>query len=409
MPGIDGFEVTRKLKKDATTNNIPIVLVTSLDGHDYKVIGYEAGADDFLNKPVNKNELVARVKSLLNLKKCKDAFREGEADTPSEENEADDTRVTGNQEVRSILLYTSNANDAKSIQMYLQGQNYRLKVLDCVNEAIETIQKENIELFMAEHALKDSICAEIFKSIKQNNATKNTQLLMLTTRDKLEESLTDIELWSDDFLVKPINIHELRARTRVLIKKKEYFGRLYAGTHKPVKVAITDELSGLYNREYFEHFLDHEIKRSLRQKAPVTLILMEIEVHALPANDAGHFAGENIVKKTADIIKNNIREVDFAARLSEMKYVITLPGTDFDTGQMVIRRLNRLLQSLYSSMYADDTGKPPSVIFGCAVYPSDAESSELLISAAQKALDISKMEYQERCRALTDPAPTGGD
>ena len=63
MPGMDGFEVCRKLKDDPRTSNIPVVMVTSLDRPEDKIRGLEAGADDFLSKPVNDLHLMSRVKS----------------------------------------------------------------------------------------------------------------------------------------------------------------------------------------------------------------------------------------------------------------------------------------------------------------------------------------------------------
>ena len=72
MPGINGYEVTERLKNNPATRNIPIILVTALDGSDNKVKGLESGADEFLNKPVNTAELLARVQSLLRLKQYQD-------------------------------------------------------------------------------------------------------------------------------------------------------------------------------------------------------------------------------------------------------------------------------------------------------------------------------------------------
>ena len=75
MPGIDGFEVTRQLKGRIETRDIPIILITAFDVADYKVIGYEAGADEFLNKPVKAPELKSRVKSLLRTKEYQDKLK----------------------------------------------------------------------------------------------------------------------------------------------------------------------------------------------------------------------------------------------------------------------------------------------------------------------------------------------
>ncbi len=76
LPGIDGYTVTERLKNNEKTRIIPIVLVTSLDALEDKVKGLEAGADDFLTKPVNQVELTARIRSLIKLKRLQEGILE---------------------------------------------------------------------------------------------------------------------------------------------------------------------------------------------------------------------------------------------------------------------------------------------------------------------------------------------
>src|SRR5580698_8463588 len=79
MPGMDGFEVCRRLKEDVVTRHIPVVLVTALDGRTDRITGLEAGADEFLTKPIDDIMLFARVKSLTRLKLVIDELRQREA------------------------------------------------------------------------------------------------------------------------------------------------------------------------------------------------------------------------------------------------------------------------------------------------------------------------------------------
>src|SRR5574341_2172004 len=68
MPKLTGYEVCQRLRADGVTKNIPIIMITALHEMDDRIKGIEAGADDFISKPFNKTELLARVKSLLQMK-----------------------------------------------------------------------------------------------------------------------------------------------------------------------------------------------------------------------------------------------------------------------------------------------------------------------------------------------------
>ena len=75
MPGMDGFEVCRRIKHNPKTAHVPVVMVTALDQSADRVAGLEAGADDFLTKPVDNSALFARVRSLVRLKMMTDELR----------------------------------------------------------------------------------------------------------------------------------------------------------------------------------------------------------------------------------------------------------------------------------------------------------------------------------------------
>ena len=392
MPGIDGFEVTRRLKGSIETRDIPIILITAFDIPNYKVIGHEAGADEFLNKPIKAPELKSRVKSLLRTKEYQDKLKLQKQTESDKSCDNGEKTLLGENDKSSVLLVFEEENDAKSIEMFLYGQPYQINVEKTAKDAIALTNQSQIDLILLDVMLEGEECFEICSRLKESEQTANTQILVVADSENLENKHEQFELWSDDFLIKPINVHELRARVKALLKKKTFLDRIYAGPKGSVRSAITDSLSGLANYSYFKYFLEHEIKRSFRDSRPFALIMMELDDVRHNPNCVGHPAGEDLLKDLGTLIKQNIRDVDLGARYKEKRFAIVLADTDENGAVLVAERLKGLIEKHFSPSAESISAKSPAINIGSAVYPSDADSMDLLINLAEKGL----LEYRNK-------------
>ncbi|UCF90319.1 MAG: response regulator [Desulfobacterales bacterium] len=401
MPDLYGFEVTRRLKANSATRDIPIILVTALEASDYKVVGHEAGADEFLNKPVKTAELQARVRSLLHLKEYQDELKNQTLSEASERSVSKEKSLPGEKKLPGMLLVMDNAEDAKLVQMYLHGQPYWIDIAPNVEAAVARARKSDIDLILLDVMLQGEECFETCRRLKEGEPTKNIQVLLMTLSEDLELKHKQFELWADDFLIKPVNVHELRARVKALVKKKTYLDRLYAGEEDDVHSAISDRLSGLANHAYFKYFLTHEIKRSLRDGSSLALVVLEVRDFNPSPNSLGHPAGEGLLRDLGTIIHQNIREVDLGARCREKKFAVVLPKTNLDGALKVAKRLQKFIRSHCAATEAASPATNFSLDMGIAVYPSDADSMEMLLEKAQSALSQSKRAGRNRIGRAT--------
>jgi two-component system cell cycle response regulator len=393
MPGIDGFEVTRRLKDSLETKDIPIILITASDNADYKVIGHEAGADEFLNKPVKAPELKSRVKSLLYTKDYQDKLKlqkKTEADGCSSYKENDTLQLVN--DISPVLLVFEDEKDVKSIEMFLHGQPYQVIIEKTAEDAIALSNQRQIDLILLDAMLQGGKCFDICSRLKEKEQTANTQILVVADSEFFENNHEEFEVWSDDFLIKPIEVHELRTRVKALLKKKAFWDKLYAGPKGSVRAAITDSLTDLANDSYFKLFLDHEMKRSLRNSRPATLLMMELTNVKHNPNCVGHLAGEEWLRDLGTFIKDNIRDVDLGARYKEKQFAIVLGDTDRNGAGIVADRLRSLVQNHFSNSSGDNPAESSTINIGIAEYPSDADSMEQLINQAVEALFESKKE-----------------
>jgi DNA-binding response OmpR family regulator/HPt (histidine-containing phosphotransfer) domain-containing protein len=248
MPLMDGFEVTRSLKHDPHTYHIPIILVTALDARENKSIGLEAGADDFLNKPINNVELQSRVRSLLDLKRYRDqASGKKQATRPVVPIAHQQALYTEGQRIPTVLLVEDNETDAQMIQLYLKRESLQVQLYADGETALRRAREGNVDLILLDILLPDINGFEICRLLKEADETRDIQILMLTCLADLESKTKGIELGADDYLVKPIDEKELKARIKTLLEKKCYLDSLASSHGTDHICASQGELSGKEN------------------------------------------------------------------------------------------------------------------------------------------------------------------
>jgi two-component system cell cycle response regulator len=393
MPGLNGFELTRLLKADPKSRDIPIVLVTAFGGDENEIKGLEAGADEFLNKPVNKTELLARLKSLLRLKQYQEQIKTRTCSINSfTASNADEDFSDSELNLPTILIAEDNELDAKIIRRYLQGEPYQIKLAKDGDEAIARAQHEKIDVILLDLLLPRKNGFEVCKTIKEMEHTQNIQIIATTGLSDLDSKLKGIELGVDDYLVKPVNMHVLRMRVCSLVKKKAYLDKLCERYERAVYSAITDKLTGLYSRGYFDHFLDLEIKRSARQNAFLALLLIDIDDFKQINDTFGHLFGDRILSQLGELLKANIREIDMAARYGGEEFAVVMANTDLAEAEKVAERIRQSIQKY--SFYPMTLLLTVSI--GIAMYPSDAISLDDLIERSDTSLYQAKRNGKNR-------------
>jgi len=397
MPGLNGYEVTRKLKQNPKTRNIPIILVTALSGTEDKVKGLEAGADEFLTKPVNKDELRTRVKSLIRLNKCREQLTTRTQSKQlfiSPEEQSESQKETPAE--HSILLVDDNKKDIKLIQGLLAEEPYHINIARNGEEAISIVRHKEVDLILLDIMMPDLNGFEVCRQLKRMDCAKNVQIIILSCLSDVDSKIRGIELGADDFLVKPVNRKELKARINALLKKKTYVDGLSDRFESVLQDAVTDILTGLYNHSYFKHFLDIDIKRSRKQKQSLALLMIDLDDFKQYNDTWGHLAGDKVLKEFGQLVMANTREVDLAARYGGEEFAVVLPYADRDA---VINVAERIRQAAENGPRLSDGSLPTGIVtvsIGIAFYPWDANNIEEMIQKADRAMYRAKSAGKNR-------------
>ncbi len=266
MPDMDGFEVCRKLKSNPLTHHIPVVMVTALDQPSDRVRGLEAGADDFLTKPVTDVALISRVRSLARLKMVTDELRlraltSKEIGIESPEREA--VAETGRN--GRILIVDDRESSYERIVDTLSAE-HTVGVETNPADALFNAAEGNYDLLIVSLGLKDFDGLRLCSQVRSLERTRNVPILAVAEADNNARLVRGLEIGVNDYLLRPIDKNEMLARVRTQIKKKRYTERLRDNVQMKIEMAITDALTGLFNRRYMETHLATLVEQAARAR-----------------------------------------------------------------------------------------------------------------------------------------------
>jgi two-component system, cell cycle response regulator len=250
MPGMDGFEVCRRLKSDPRMRHIPVVMVTALSDVEDRVRGLEAGADDFLTKPVNDVALYARIRSLVRLKMLADEWRLRQSTGAQLGISGANDLAAEKAEEAKILVVDDSTTGAERVMAALAVDRHVSEVVASGAEAIKKATETQYELIIVSLLMRESDGLRLCAAMRSQDATRHVPILALVEEGDHDRLARALDLGVNGYLVRPIDKNELIARVRTQIRRRRYQEQLRADYERSMSLALTDTLTGLYNRRY---------------------------------------------------------------------------------------------------------------------------------------------------------------
>jgi two-component system cell cycle response regulator len=396
MPGMDGFEVCRHLKAHASTSHIPIIMVTALDQPADRVRGLEAGADDFLTKPVNDLALLARVRSLVRLKMVTDELRM-RASSAQELAVNDLLSETGavNGDGGRILIVDDRMSSNERLVDIL-SHKHDCDVEPSPQEALFRIAEGQYDLAVVSLSLSDYDALRLCSQIRSLERTRQLPVLLLAEPEDDARIMRGLDIGVNDYLVRPIDRNELAARVRTQIKRKRYADRLRDNVQLSLELAVTDTLTGLHNRRYFETHAAAALEHALQRNRPLSLLILDID-HFKAINDSwGHTAGDEVLREFAHRIRKNLRGVDLPCRIGGEEFVVVMPDTDMGVAAAVAERVRRKIEREYFTVENGARAINVTVSIGAASLSPADDSLPALLKRADQALYRAKRDGRNR-------------
>ena len=394
MPGMDGLDVCRRLKSNPRTAHIPVVIVTALDQPSDRVAGLEAGADDFLTKPVNDIALITRVKSLVRLKTLTDELMMRAA-TSSElglEDVLDPTSLTDGG--GKVLLVDDSAATVERVRQAL-ATACGLDVEEDSQEALFRAAEGDYDLVVISLNLKQVDGLRLCSHLRSLDRTRALPILVIVDPEDNVRLMRALDLGVNDYLVRPIDRNEMQARVRTQIKRKRFSDRLRDSVQSTMEMAVTDGLTGLHNRRYLERHLATLVQQATAREKPLSVLVLDID-HFKQINDTyGHAAGDEVLREFSRRVRKAVRGIDLACRLGGEEFVVAMPDTDAALAMLVGERLR---QKIAGEPFATGEGVSVSVTvsIGMCALTSPDDTPEQLVKRADAALYRAKRDGRNR-------------
>ena len=395
MPGMDGFEVCERLKANPNTAHIPVVMVTALDQPSDRVRGLKAGADDFLTKPVNDLQLIARVKSLVRLKAVSDELRL-RAETARQIGIEEILRSDGLMQTPGrVLVADGRASSQERIVRALKP----VAEVDAVTEPQAALLKaagNPFELVIVNSNFENYDPLRLCSQLRSLERTRFLPLLLVAEQGADDMVARALDLGVNDYILRPIDPNELVARSLTQIRRKRYNEHLRLNLQHTMELAIVDGLTGLNNRRYLDNHLKILFDRAAVRGRPISICMTDIDRFKLVNDTYGHDVGDEVLREFAARIRSTVRGADLACRYGGEEFVVVMPDTPMELAASVAERLRAIVEDKPFYVRSIDRELSITASLGIATSSGAFGAPDEILKQADKALYEAKHAGRNR-------------
>jgi len=307
-----------------------------------------------------------------------------------------------------ILVAEDDLVTGRMLQAYLAKWGYEVQIVTDGLQAWRVLQQENApRLALLDWMMPEMDGMSICREVRRLNLQPYIYLILLTARRYQEDVVAGLEAGADEYLTKPFDPYELRARLRAGARIVELQDSLIQAREELRDQAMHDALTHLLNRRAIMDFLAAELGRAAREQKPLTVMMVDID-HFKSVNDRfGHPAGDGVLCEVSRRLRASIRVYDNVGRFGGEEFLVVAPGCDVAPGLAQAERLREVVSS--QPITFKDISIQATVSVGVATARElKAEHMEALLTAADDALYRAKERGRNRVEGENSPIPLSG-
>jgi len=368
--------------------------VTALSDAANRLRGLEAGADDFLTKPVNDIALFARVRSLARLKRMMEEWRLREEICGRFAGR--DIAAAEDAGAATILIVEEDRFAVAQIAETLRSAGHLVACAGGAAEA-QTLLDGDIELIIISLSMPSCDPLRLVSRYRANEASRQLPILLIAEDiDLIRVAKGLVDLGANDYLIRPVDRNELLARTATQVRRKRLQDRLQQNYQRGLSLALTDPLTNLYVRRYGEAHLDELMERVNQDVASAAVLLFDVD-HFKQVNDThGHDAGDDVLRELAARTIKSVRSVDLAVRWGGEEFLVVMPETDLTNAAAVAERLRAAVAKDSFTIGSGGEKLAVTISVGVAAAIAGDDHRDRLLKRADDALYVAKSAGRNR-------------
>ncbi len=388
MPDMDGYQTCAAIKADDNLRDIPIIFISALGDVFDKVKAFAVGGVDYITKPFQIEEVVARVENQLTIQRQKEVLQ---------------AEVKKRQEAEEVL-YQSRALLASILNSALDGiaalqaardshgeiSDFRCLVINPVIAKVFSRSREELIGKLVFKKFIHRINADLFDKF----------IAIVETGEPLETDFyypSGDSCWYHFVAVKlgdgfAITVRDITARKKIELELQQANRELQLLTH-------LDGLTKIANRRCFDEFLVREWQRLCRTGQPLALLMLDVDYFKSYNDFYGHQGGDDCLIKIAQTLQQTVyRPADLVARYGGEEFAITLPDTDLQGAMTIAEAIRHAIAGLAIPHETSEVSQQVTMSIGIAsLIPMLDRSSEYLVCQADQALYLAKQQGRNRC------------
>jgi diguanylate cyclase (GGDEF)-like protein len=403
MPRMSGYEVCRRLRERYSLFELPILMLTAKNQIQDSVLGFQSGANDYVQKPFDKDELMARVRTLLSLKRAVRTAIESEKQFENEKQKRmfeetlrEVTRaITSTLDLKEVLGNILHAlaqfiDFDRSAVLLCEGKDFVIRA----NDGYDAVRlPEGMAIDLAQDEFIDRV------RLSRKAVIDNTFKTCFLEGHDGERMLAGVPIiYQGDLLgvivmncrnaaVSDELLFTLAGQAGIAIQNARLFERINT-------MATTDGLTGLNNRRHFFELADREFVRYKRYGAPLSVFMIDID-HFKRINDVyGHATGDQVLRHLARKLMELVRNSDVVGRYGGEEFVAILPETRLETAAEIAERVRETIENDAVHTEAGDIKYTLSI--GVGAFTQDVQTVDAVLDAADKGLYEAKAAGRNR-------------